>query len=72
MVRVWEVFQVRAAVDILSDDERQVVQMSHFEGLTHSEIADRLDIPVGTVKSRSHRAHRHLVELLGHLQEEQE
>jgi RNA polymerase sigma-70 factor (ECF subfamily) len=46
--------------------------MSHFEGLTHSEIADRLDIPVGTVKSRSHRAHRHLVELLGHLQEEQE
>jgi RNA polymerase sigma-70 factor (ECF subfamily) len=72
MVRIWEVFQVRAAVDALADDERQVVQMSHFEGLTHPEIADRLDIPLGTVKSRSHRAHRHLAELLSHLEGEPE
>lgn len=67
MERVWEVFQVRVAVDQLTDEERQVVAMSHFQGLTHTEIAKRLDIPLGTVKSRSHRAHRHLVELLGHL-----
>lgn len=72
MERVWEVFQVRAAVDMLSDEERQVVAMSHFEGLTHAEIAERLDIPLGTVKSRSHRAHRNLVELLGHLDMESE
>jgi RNA polymerase sigma factor (sigma-70 family) len=72
MERVWEVFQVRAAVDLLSDEERQVVAMSHFEGLTHTEIAERLDIPLGTVKSRSHRAHRHLVELLDHLERESE
>ncbi|MGF1616608.1 MAG: RNA polymerase sigma factor [Acidimicrobiia bacterium] len=72
MDRVWEVFQVRAAVDLLSDEERQVVAMSHFEGLTHAEIAARLDIPLGTVKSRSHRAHRHLVELLSHLDGEPE
>ncbi len=69
---VWEVFQVRMAVDQLTDEERQVVRMSHFEGLTHAEIAERLDIPLGTVKSRSHRAHRHLVELLGHLDGEPE
>lgn len=66
---IWEVFEVRSAIDELSDDERQVVRMSHYEGLTHVEIAERLDIPVGTVKSRSHRAHRRLADLLKHLEE---
>lgn len=70
MESVWEVFQVRVAVDQLTDEERQVVAMSHFQGLTHAEIAEQLDIPLGTVKSRSHRAHRHLVDLLGHLEGE--
>jgi RNA polymerase sigma factor (sigma-70 family) len=69
MDRIWEVFEVRAAVDQLSDDEREVVRMSHFDGLTHVEIASRLDLPVGTVKSRSHRAHKHLLLLLSHLRE---
>lgn len=69
MDRIWEVYQVRLAVDQLSDDEREVVRMSHFEGFTHPEIAERLDIPIGTVKSRSHRAHKNLLVLLAHLQE---
>jgi RNA polymerase sigma-70 factor (ECF subfamily) len=46
-----------------------VVRLQHLEGLTHSEIADRLGIAVGTVKSRSHRAHQRLAGLLGHLRE---
>lgn len=66
---VWEVFEVRLALERLPDDERQVVRMSHFDGLTHAEIAEQLGIPVGTVKSRSHRAHRRLLELLRHLEE---
>jgi RNA polymerase sigma-70 factor (ECF subfamily) len=66
---VWEVFEVRAALDRLPDEERQVVKLSHFDGFTHVEIAQRLDIPVGTVKSRSHRAHRRLVEMLKHVEE---
>lgn len=66
---VWEVFEVRAALDQLPDEEREVMRLSHFEGLTHSEIAEHIGIPVGTVKSRSHRAHRRLLELLGHLKE---
>jgi RNA polymerase sigma-70 factor, ECF subfamily len=37
--------------------------------MTHSEIAEKLDIPLGTVKSRSHRAHQKLADLLGHLRE---
>lgn len=67
MDHIWEVFEVRSAVDRLSDDEREIVRMSHFDGLTHVEIAKRLDLPVGTVKSRSHRAHKNLLHLLGHL-----
>ncbi len=66
---VWEIFEVRSALDQLPDDERHVVRLSHFEGLTHVEIAERLGIPVGTVKSRSHRAHQRLIELLRHVEE---
>lgn len=67
--RTWEAFEVRAALDRLPDDEREVVRLQHFEGFTHSEIADKLNVPIGTVKSRSFRAHRRLAGLLGHLVE---
>lgn len=66
---VWEVFEVRAALDQLPDEERQVVKLSHFDGLTHGEIAEHLGIPLGTVKSRSYRAHQRLLVLLRHLEE---
>ena len=66
---IWEVFEVRLALDQLPDDERQVVRLSHFDGLTHPEIAEFLGIPLGTVKSRSHRAHQRLLGLLRHLEE---
>ena len=65
----WEVFEVRAAVDELPDEERQVIKLSHFDGLTHQEIADHIGIPIGTVKSRSYRAHQRLIDLLRHLEE---
>jgi RNA polymerase sigma-70 factor (ECF subfamily) len=67
--RTWEAFEVRAALDQLPADEREVVRLAHFEGLTHSEIADRLQVAIGTVKSRSFRAHRRLAGLLAHLVE---
>jgi RNA polymerase sigma-70 factor, ECF subfamily len=67
--RTWEAFEVRAALDQLPDDEREVVRLAHFEGLTHSEIAEKLGVPVGTVKSRSFRAHRRLAGMLSHLVE---
>jgi RNA polymerase sigma-70 factor, ECF subfamily len=65
----WEVFEVRLALDQLPEDERQVIRLSHFEGLTHMEISRALDIPLGTVKSRSYRAHKRLLGLLRHLEE---
>ena len=65
----WEAWQVRLALDQLPDEEREVVRLSWFDGLAHPEIADRLGVPVGTVKSRSHRAHRRLAELLAYVRD---
>jgi RNA polymerase sigma-70 factor (ECF subfamily) len=47
---------VRAAVERLPDFLRQVLLLAYFQGLKYREIADVLDIPVGTVKSRLHAA----------------
>ena len=43
---------VRTALDALSEPQRTALELSYFEGLSHREIAERLQIPVGTVKSR--------------------
>ena len=64
------VWRVRNAIDELSVDEASVVRLQHLDGLTHTEIADKLGIPLGTVKSRSHRAHQRLTDLLGSLRKE--
>jgi len=47
---------VRAAVERLPDFLRQVLILAYFQGLKYREIADILNIPVGTVKSRLHAA----------------
>ena len=65
----YEVWEVRRAIDDLPSEERDVVRLQHLDGLTHAEIAERLGVPPGTVKSRSFRAHRHLAARLGHLRE---
>jgi RNA polymerase sigma-70 factor (ECF subfamily) len=65
----WEAWQVRVALEQLPEDERQVVRLSWFDGLAHTEIADKLGVPVGTVKSRSYRAHRRLADLLAHVRD---
>lgn len=67
--QAWEAWQVRSAIDKLADDEQEVVRLSHFEGLTHTEISERVGVPVGTIKSRSHRAHLRLARLLRHVVE---
>lgn len=65
--QIYDVWEVRRAVEDLPDQDREVIRMQHFDELTHAEIAGRLSIPVGTVKSRSYRAHQRLAGLLGHL-----
>lgn len=66
----WEAWQVRLAVDDLPLNERDVLKQIYFLGYSQQETAERLDIPLGTVKSRSHRAHRKLAARLEHLREE--
>jgi len=44
--------RVRTAVEGLSADQKRVVELAYFEGLSCSEIAERISIPIGTVKSR--------------------
>ena len=63
----WEAWQVRCALRDLGDDERELIRLTHYLGLTHSQIAERTGLPIGTVKSRLHRAHRRLAERLAHL-----
>ena len=43
---------VRAALADLSEDQREVIRMAFYEGRPHSEIAEALGLPLGTVKSR--------------------
>jgi RNA polymerase sigma-70 factor (ECF subfamily) len=68
--RAWNAWQVQEALGKLGEDERLIVRLSFFEDLTHTQIADRLGLPLGTVKSRSYRAHRRLAELLEHLRDD--
>lgn len=51
-VRVETEARMRAAMDDLTEEQKQVVRLSFFEDQSHSEIAERMAIPLGTVKSR--------------------
>jgi len=61
--------EVHAALATLSEEQRRVVQLSYFEGLSHREIAQRLHQPLGTVKTRLRSAHQRLSESLTHLKD---
>jgi RNA polymerase sigma-70 factor (ECF subfamily) len=47
-----EASTIRAAVARLPQEQVRVIEMAYFGGLTHTEIAERLDMPLGTVKGR--------------------
>jgi RNA polymerase sigma factor (sigma-70 family) len=55
---------VRRALAGLPAPQRQTLVLAHFEQLTQREIADRLAVPLGTVKARAARGLRRLGELL--------
>jgi RNA polymerase sigma-70 factor (ECF subfamily) len=56
---------VRVALVTLSNEQRRTVEMVYFQGMTMSEAAERLAIPIGTVKSRLRLALGRLRQELG-------
>jgi len=59
--------KIMKALDTLSEDHRRIVMLSDLEGLSYREIAETLDIPMGTVMSRLHNARKRLRDALGPL-----
>ncbi len=64
MERVVVGLTVRHALDSLSSAHREVLDLTYTEGLKQSEIAERLGVPLGTVKTRTYHALRGLKEVL--------
>lgn len=62
--RFADAADVRAAVARLPDHEREVVELTYFADLSQKEIADRLGVPLGTVKARASRGTRRLGEMI--------
>ena len=56
--------QVRDALTKLSQEQRKVIEMGYFQGWTHSEIAEGLQLPLGTVKARMRLGLMHLKRIL--------
>ena len=44
--------QVRRTLEELPPDQKEVIVLAYFDGLTHTEIAERLRTPLGTIKTR--------------------
>jgi RNA polymerase sigma-70 factor (ECF subfamily) len=61
--------EVRSAMVQLSDDQREVLRLAYFEGLTQVEIAQELEEPLGTIKARAHRGMARLRSILRGLHE---
>ena len=52
VARREEARQVQGALDTLPEDQRRTIELAYFGGFSHSQIADMLGTPIGTVKGR--------------------
>ena len=59
-----EAFRVHVAVDELPEREREVIELAYFQGLSQSQVAQRLELPLGTVKTRTRAGLARLAERL--------
>lgn len=59
------VTQLHKALRALPFDDREIVTLQHFRGMSYDEIAELLDIPRGTVMSRLYYARKKLAKLMG-------
>ncbi|MDQ6851155.1 MAG: sigma-70 family RNA polymerase sigma factor [Actinomycetota bacterium] len=56
--------EVRIALNMLPEAQRNVIELAYFDGYTQTEIATALDIPLGTVKTRTSRGLHRMAGLL--------
>ena len=49
----WLAFRVHSALEQLPERERAVLELAYWSGLSQAEIASYLDVPLGTVKTRT-------------------
>lgn len=61
---------IEAAIGRLRPEYRSCILLRHVEGRAYEEIAEILDLPLGTVKTYIHRARNELRQMLAHLKEE--
>jgi RNA polymerase sigma factor (sigma-70 family) len=62
--------EVRTALDLLPQLQREVIELAYFEGYTQTEIALALDIPLGTVKTRTSRGLQRMAGLMENSREQ--
>ena len=62
--------QVRAAIDTLNEEHRAILVLREMEGCDYETIAEILEMPIGTVRSRLHRARLQLREQLKEMLQE--
>ena len=60
----WTAFRVHRALEVLPPHERPVIELAYWRGLSQSEIAEALSIPLGTVKTRTRSALARLADAL--------
>ena len=60
----WTAWRVHRALEILPEHERPVIELAYWGGLSQSEVAERLGIPLGTVKTRTRSALARLADAL--------
>jgi len=60
----WVSWRVHSALEELPEREREVISLAYWSGLSQSEVAEFLGLPLGTVKTRTRAALAHLAELL--------
>lgn len=66
--RSEDVKTVSEALSVLPDEQRTVLELAFTEGLSHSDVAERLSLPLGTVKSRIRLAMQRLRGALGEVE----
>jgi RNA polymerase sigma-70 factor (ECF subfamily) len=60
----WVAWRVHRALEELPEREREVIALAYWSGLTQSQVAEFLGIPLGTVKTRTRAALQHLADAL--------